>query len=60
MPFKDILYNLSYANLILYGAVIPSLDDGEKKQKGKDGKNVLYAQDARNRDMYLQLINNMK
>lgn len=57
MPFKDILYNLSYANLILYGAVIPSLDDGEKKQKGKD---VLYAQDPRNRDMYLQLINNMK
>ena len=60
MPFKDILYNLSYANLILYGAVIPSLDDGEKKQKGKDGKVVLYAQDPRNRDMYLQLINNMK
>ena len=60
MPFKDILYNLSYANLILYGAVIPSLDDGEKKQKGKDGKDVLYAQDPRNRDMYLKLINNMK
>lgn len=60
MPFKDILYNLSYANLILYGAVIPSFDDGEKKQKGKDGKDVLYAQDPRNRDMYLQLINNMK
>ena len=60
MPFKDILYNLSYANLILYGAVIPSLDDGEKKQKGKDGKDVLYAQDPRNCVMYLQLINNMK
>ena len=52
------LYNISYANLILYGAVIPSLD-GDGKGKGKKS-NVIDAQDPRNREMYLNLINNMK
>lgn len=57
MPFRDILYNISYANLILYGAVIPSIDsDG----KGRNRKNVLDAQDPENREMYLNLISNMK
>lgn len=58
MPFRDVLYNISYANLILYGAVIPSLD-GDGKGKGKKS-NVIDAQDPRNREMYLNLINNMK
>jgi hypothetical protein len=57
VPFRDILYNISYANLILYGAVIPSIDsDG----KGRNRKNVLDAQDPENREMYLNLISNMK
>lgn len=57
MPFRDILYNISYANLILYGAVIPSIDsDG----KGRNRKNVLDAQDPENREIYLNLISNMK
>ena len=57
MPFRDILYNISYANLILYGAVIPSIDsDG----KGRNKKNVLDAQDPENREIYLNLISNMK
>lgn len=51
------LYNISYANLILYGAVIPSLDGEEK---GDKKKNVIVAQDPKNREMYLQLIGNMK
>ena len=58
MPFRDILYNISYANLILYGAVIPSLDDGKDGKGKKD--NTLYAQDPKNREMYLHLISNMK
>ena len=58
MPFRDVLYNISYANLILYGAVIPSLDGDGKDNKGK--KNVIDAQDPKNREMYLNLINNMK
>ena len=57
MPFRDILYNISYANLILYGAVIPSIDSDEK---GRNRKNVLDAQDPENREMYLNLISNMK
>lgn len=59
MPFRDILYNISYANLILYGAVIPSMDtDG--KDKKKKSSNVIDAQDPRNREMYINLISNMK
>jgi len=57
VPFRDILYNISYANLILYGAVIPSIDsDG----KGRNRKNVLDAQAPENREIYLNLISNMK
>ena len=58
MPFRDILYNISYANLILYGAVIPSIDTDGKDKKKKSG--VIDAQDPRNREMYLNLISNMK
>lgn len=57
MPFRDILYNISYANLILYGAVIPSIDS---EGKGRNRKNVLDAQDPENREIYLNLISNMK
>ena len=57
VSFSDVLYNISYANLILYGAVIPSLDGEEK---GDKKKNVIVAQDPKNREMYLQLIGNMK
>lgn len=57
MPFRDILYNISYANLILYGAVIPSIDS---EGKGRNRKNVLDAQAPENREMYLNLISNMK
>ena len=59
MPFKDILYNISYANLILYGAVIPSMDTDGKGKK-KNSSNVIDAQDPRNREIYLNLISNMK
>lgn len=40
------LYEMSYVNLILYGAVTPSYDDAETGEKGFDA--TLDANDPRN------------
>lgn len=47
LPFDYVLHNMSYANLILYGAVIPSYKPKDKTGKHK---NVIKADDPRNRD----------
>lgn len=54
LTFDDVLYNVSYANVILYGAVLPSYNSRKKEdsRKGidKDGKphKVVKADDPRN------------
>jgi hypothetical protein len=45
MPFNDVLYNISYSNIRLYFAVLPTYDskdkaeekDNKKSAKGKGG-----------------------
>ena len=61
MPFKDILYNLSYRNLVLYGAVIPSFDtDGNKnKRKSGDDEETLWVDDPANRNKAIEIIQQM-
>ena len=38
LPIEYVLYELSYANMILYSAVIPSYKSRDKKDGGGDGK----------------------
>lgn len=63
MPFKEVLYDLSYQNLILYGAVIPSFDSGDKKDNGdgKSGNNeeILWVDDPNNRQRAIEMIQKM-
>lgn len=43
-----VLYDMSYANVLLYGAVLPSYDN-EKTEEGKS-EEVIKADDPANRD----------
>ena len=63
MPIKEVLYNLSYRNLILYGAVIPSFDSGNRKDssdgKASDGEEILWVDDPKNRQRAIEMISKM-
>lgn len=48
-----VLNNMSYANMLLYGAVLPSYDPKKKRDKGKGGserQKVIKADDRANRE----------
>lgn len=36
MGFKEVLYDISYANVVLYSAVLPSYNTDKKKKKRAD------------------------
>lgn len=50
-----VLYDMSYVNMIMYGAVIPSYNS--KRNKGKDGKEQeeIKVDDPRNRARVKQI-----
>ncbi len=49
-----VLYDLSYANMIMYSAVIPSYKS--RKDKTADEEEVIDANDPKNRDRIDQLL----
>ena len=50
------LYELSYANLILLGATLPDYSRDRKKQGG-DGQDVINASDPKNRQRVRDFLN---
>lgn len=62
VPFDYVLYDLSYANLVLYGAVIPSYDSDDSKKDGKrfSSNEVIDSRDPRNKERLYELFSNMK
>lgn len=59
LPFDYVLYELSFANLTMYSAVLPSYDskkdgDGKKGKPQKDGIEMRM-DDPRNNDRIRQL-----
>ena len=56
------LYDISYENLILYGATIPSFDNDKKDNNSNNGKNdeVIRADDPANWDKMRSLFKNSK
>lgn len=59
LPIDYVLYEMSYANLNLYGASLPSYHkpDGEAKQK-KD-KDIINASDPRNKNRVRDFLNSI-
>ena len=61
--FDYVLYDMSYENLVLYGATIPSIDTDKKDNKNNDksDKNeVIRADDPANWDKMRSLFKNSK
>ena len=58
LPIDYVLYDMSYANVILYGATIPSLKSG--KDKGKEKQEVIRADDPKNRDKVRQFLESIE
>lgn len=45
-----VLYEMSYANMIMYGAVLPSYKSHKKNETGKADNEKINADDPRNKD----------
>ncbi|MEL7586663.1 MAG: hypothetical protein AAGU19_08100 [Prolixibacteraceae bacterium] len=48
-----VLYKMSYANVIMYSAVLPSYDD---EKESKEDEEVINADDPKNRDKVRQIL----
>lgn len=56
LPLDYVLYEMSYANMIMYGAVIPSYNGGRRRGKGGRDEEVIKADDPRNRAKVRRLL----
>lgn len=50
LPFDYVLFDMSYANVIMYSAVLPSYDPKKKDKKSGEPQKVIKADDPGNRD----------
>lgn len=49
LPVDYVLYDMSYVNMIMYGAVIPSYDSKRNKDGGDKEQEVIRVDDPKNR-----------
>lgn len=58
-PIDYVLYDISYVNLIMYGAVLPSYESMKRKGKGNPDKEqeVVKADDPANRAKVREILN---
>lgn len=59
LPIDYVLYDLSYTNLVMYGAVIPSSRGGRSTEEWKE-KGVINADDPKNRDKVRQYLDSIE
>lgn len=59
MPVDYVMYDLSWANMILYGATLPSLNSGKDKPKGGGKQEIIKADDPKNRDKVRQFLDSI-
>jgi hypothetical protein len=50
LPIDYVLYDMSYANMIMYGSVLPSYNNKKEETKNKKGINI------NTRDGYLKML----
>lgn len=55
LPLDYVLYDMSYANVLMYGAVLPSYDSDEKVD-GKKEEGIIKADDPANRDIVRSIL----
>lgn len=50
LPFDYVLYDMSYANVIMYSAVLPSYNTKKKDGAGHSNQKVIKADDPNNKE----------
>ena len=56
LPIDYVLYDMSYANVVMYSACLPSFS-AKRKGKSKDHVEVIDADDPRNRSKVREILN---
>ncbi len=56
LPIDYVLYDMSYANVVMYSACLPSFS-AKRKGKSKDHGEVIDADDPRNRAKVREILN---
>lgn len=51
LPFDYVLYDMSYANMTLYGSVLPQYDADKDKKEENPPQKVVKADDPANREL---------
>lgn len=61
LSIKYVLYDMSYANMIMYSAVIPSYNGSKDKRDVSNGKpqETIKADDPRNKARIRQILDSM-
>lgn len=60
MSVEEVLYDMSYSNVILYGSALPSGEEGgREKRGGYDNSDTLKVDDPRNIDALEAVVKNM-
>ena len=57
---KEVLYELSYSNLILYNAVLPSYQSKDRSRGSDNGQEVIKADDPRNKERVKQFFDSIE
>lgn len=58
LPLDYVLYKMSYINMIMYSAVLPSITGGRKK--AEEHQDIIKAGDPRNRDRVRKFLDNIE
>lgn len=58
IPVEYVLYDISYANIIMMGATLPSYNS--KRDKNKHNQEVIMADDPRNKDRVATFFNSIR
>lgn len=56
LPIDYVLYEMSYPNMILYSAVLPSYNSKKKDKDGVEKQDVIKVDDPNNRDRVKKIL----
>lgn len=61
LPIDYVLYDMSYVNMIMYGAVLPSYRSRKDGDKGRNaGQDIIRADDPANRDRVRRFLDSIE
>lgn len=60
LPIDYVLYDLSYVNMIMYGAVLPSYRNHKDRDKGENKEDIIRADDPANRDKVRRFLDSIE